>query len=174
MQPPRARSKPWSYIRNAAVDRGGSGAGDICPCAKAKRPLGSAAEAPGQRAGADQWPLFAALMHYTNPDLEAFSERNPVTVTADDSTCKLHVFVTAFTKFSNCDRAQDLVTKLGVSFKTESARSLGDKVNLKISSTSVEGFDAGNGMRHFSTRGIPTCSETRMVRLCRRPPIQPR
>jgi hypothetical protein len=56
MQPPRARSKPWSYIRNAAVDRGGSGAGDICPCAKAKRPLGSAAEAPGQRAGADQRP----------------------------------------------------------------------------------------------------------------------
>jgi MFS family permease len=101
------------------------------------------------------FPLFAALMHYTNPDLEAFSERNPVTVTADDSTCKLHVFVTAFTKFSNCDRAQDLVTKLGVSFKTESVRNLGDKVNLKISSTSVEGFDAGKWNAAFLDAGYP-------------------
>jgi MFS family permease len=101
------------------------------------------------------FPLFAALMHYTNPDLEAFSERNPVTVTADDSTCKLHVFVTAFTKFSNCDRAQDLVTKLGVSFKIESVRNFGDKVNLKISSTSVEGFDAGKWNAAFLDAGYP-------------------
>jgi hypothetical protein len=62
--------------------------------------------------------LFAALTHYANPDLEAFSDRNAVTVAADGSTCELHVFVTGFTKFSNCDRAQDLVTKLGVSFRT--------------------------------------------------------
>src|SRR5262249_30660163 len=58
------------------------------------------------------FPLFASLTHYTNPDLEAFSQRYPVTITADVSTCKLHVFVTAFTRFSNCDRARDLVTKL--------------------------------------------------------------
>ena len=101
------------------------------------------------------FPLFAALMHYTNPDLEAFSDRNPVTVTADDSTCKLHVFVTAFTKFSNCDRAQDLVTKLGVSFKTDSVRNFGDKVNLKIGSTSVEGFDAGKWNATFLDAGYP-------------------
>jgi MFS family permease len=101
------------------------------------------------------FPLFAALMHYTNPDLEAFSERNPVTVTADDSTCKLHVFVTAFTKFSNCDRAQDLVTKLGVSFKTESLRDLGDKVNLKINSISVEGFDVAKWNAAFRDAGYP-------------------
>jgi hypothetical protein len=55
--------------------------------------------------------LFAALTHYTNPDLEAFAERNQVVIAAEASTCRLHVFVTAFTKFSNCDRAQDLVTK---------------------------------------------------------------
>ena len=88
------------------------------------------------------FPLFAALTHYANPDLEAFSNRNPVTVTADGSTCELHIFVTPFTKFSNCDRAQDLVTKLGVSFKTESVPNSGDKVNLKIGSTTVEDFDA--------------------------------
>jgi MFS family permease len=99
--------------------------------------------------------LFAALTHYTNPDLEAFSERNPVTVTADGSTCKLHVFVTAFTKFSNCDRAQDLVTKLGVSFKTQNVPNAGDKVNLEIGSTAIEGFDAGKWNAAFLDAGYP-------------------
>jgi hypothetical protein len=101
------------------------------------------------------FPLFAALTHYANPDLEAFSDRNTVTITADSSTCELHVFVTAFTKFSNCDRAQDLVTKLGVSFKTENVANSGDKVNLKIGSTTVEGFDPSKWNAAFLDAGYP-------------------
>jgi MFS family permease len=101
------------------------------------------------------FPLFAALTHHANPSLEAFSERNSVTITADGSTCRLHVFVTAFTKFSNCDRAQDLVTKLGVSFQTENVPNSGDKVNLKIGPTTVEGFDAGKWNAAFLDAGYP-------------------
>jgi MFS family permease len=101
------------------------------------------------------FPLFAALTHYANPGLESCSDRYPVTVTADGSTCELHVFVTAFTKFSNCDRAQDLVTKLGVSFKTENVANSGDKVNLTIGSTTVEGFDAGKWNAAFLDAGYP-------------------
>jgi hypothetical protein len=101
------------------------------------------------------FPLFAALTHYANPDLEAFSDRNSVTVIAEGSTCELHVFVTPFTRFSNCDRAQDLVTKLGVSFKTEGAANSGDKVSLKIGSTTVEGFDAAKWNAAFLDAGYP-------------------
>ena len=101
------------------------------------------------------FPLFAALTHFTNPDLEAFSERNAVTVTADGSTCELHIFVTAFTKFSNCDRAKDLVTKLGVSFKTENVPNSDNKVNLTIGSTTIEGFDAGKWNAAFLDAGYP-------------------
>jgi MFS family permease len=101
------------------------------------------------------FPLFAALTHYANPDLEAFSDRNPVTVTADGSTCELHVFVTALTKFSNCDRARDLVTKLGVSFKNENVPNSADKVSLKIGSATVEGFDAGRWTAAFPDAGYP-------------------
>jgi MFS family permease len=101
------------------------------------------------------FPLFAALTHYANPALEAFSDRNPVTVTADGSTCELHVFVTPFTRFSNCDRAQDLVTKLGVSFTTVSVANSGGKVNLKIGSTVVEGFDAARWNAAFLDAGYP-------------------
>jgi MFS family permease len=101
------------------------------------------------------FPLFAALTHYANPALEAFSDRNPVTVTADGSTCELHVFVTPFTRFSNCDRAQDLVTKLGVSFRTVSVANSGGEVNLKIGSTVVEGFDAAIWNAAFLDAGYP-------------------
>jgi hypothetical protein len=101
------------------------------------------------------FPLFAGLTHYANPKLEAFSDHHTVTITADVSTCELRVFVTAFTRFSNCDRAQDLVTKLGVSFKTESAPTAADKVTLRIGSTTVEGFDAGKWNGAFLDAGYP-------------------
>ena len=101
------------------------------------------------------FPLFAGLAHYTNPSLEAFSGQHPVTITVDTSTCGLHVFVTAFTKFSSCDRARDLLTKLGVSFKTEHATDTGDKVDLRIGATVVEGFDAGRWNMAFLDAGYP-------------------
>jgi MFS family permease len=101
------------------------------------------------------FPLFGALTHYVNPDLKAFSDRTQVTIAADGSTCQLHVFVTAFTRFSNCDRAQDLVTKLGLSFNTENVPNLGDKVSLTLRSTTIEGFDAGKWNAAFLDAGYP-------------------
>ena len=99
--------------------------------------------------------LFPALTHYVNPDLEAFQQKNAITVTADASTCEVHIFVTAFTKFSNCDRAQDFVTKLGLSFKTENAPNAGDKVSLKLGSTTIDGFDAAKWNTAFLDAGYP-------------------
>jgi MFS family permease len=101
------------------------------------------------------FPLFSALTHNVNPALEEFSARNRVAITADASTCKLHIFVTAFTKFSSCDRAQDLITKLGLSFDTENTSNAGDKVSLKIGSTTVDGFDAAKWNAAFLDAGYP-------------------
>ena len=94
-------------------------------------------------------------MPRTLQDLEAFANTHAVTVSADTSTCELHIFVTAFTRFSNCDRAQDLVTKLGVSFKTENLPNAGDRVNLKIGSTVIEGFEAAKWNAAFLDAGYP-------------------
>jgi MFS family permease len=101
------------------------------------------------------FPLFGALTHYANPDLEAFSAREPVMVYADTSTCQLHVFVTAVTKFSSCDRARDLVTKLGLPFKTENAPNLGANVILKVGAVTIEGFDASKWNGAFVDAGYP-------------------
>ncbi len=62
------------------------------------------------------FPLFQALTHYVNPALEAFSQNNPITVQARE--CGFHVFVTPFTKYTDCDRAKDFLTKSGLSFKS--------------------------------------------------------
>src|SRR6187401_1285587 len=71
------------------------------------------------------FPLFAALTHFVNPDLEAFQQKNQITVQADTANCNFHIFVGPWSNFTNCDRAKDFVTKLGVSFKTEHVAGVG-------------------------------------------------
>src|SRR4029453_15444171 len=83
------------------------------------------------------FPLFQGLTHYVNPDLEAFAAKNPITVTADQSTCNFHIFVGPWSNFTQGDRAQDFLTKSGLSFKTVNAP--GSKsVDMTLGSTKVE------------------------------------
>src|SRR4051812_26060259 len=60
------------------------------------------------------FPLFQALTHYVNPGLETFAKNNPITVQAQD--CHFHIFVGPWSKFSDCDRTKDFLTKSGLSF----------------------------------------------------------
>jgi len=100
------------------------------------------------------FPLFGALTHYANPDLEAFQAKTKITVMADTATCQFHIFVGPWSKFSPCDRAQDFVTKLGVSFSKENTP--GKEVALKINDTVVQGFDAAKWTAAFVSAGYPT------------------
>src|SRR5450432_859239 len=59
------------------------------------------------------FPLFQALTHYVNPALEAYAQKNPISMQAKD--CSFHIFVTPFTKYTECDRAKDYLTKSGLS-----------------------------------------------------------
>jgi hypothetical protein len=87
------------------------------------------------------FPLFGALTHYVNPDLEAFQRDNPITLTADPATCRLHVFVGPWSKFSDCDRAQDFLTKSGLSFETAAAAPGSDTVAVEIGSKRIDGWN---------------------------------
>jgi len=64
------------------------------------------------------FPLFAGLTHYINPGLEEFAAKTPISVTADRNTCNFHIFVGPWSKFSDCDRTKDYLTKQGLSFKS--------------------------------------------------------
>ena len=64
------------------------------------------------------FPLFAGLTHYINPGLEEFSAKTPISITADPATCQFHIFVGPWSKFSDCDKTKDYMTKQGLSFKS--------------------------------------------------------
>ena len=105
------------------------------------------------------FPLFAGLTHYINPDLEAFHAKNQISVSADPATCHFQIFVGPWSKFSNCDRAKDFVSKLGLSFKTIDVPGAGDKVDLTINSTKVEGFDAAKWNAAFTAVNVPKSAD---------------
>jgi MFS family permease len=64
------------------------------------------------------FPLFAGLTHYINPGLEEFQAKTPISVAADPASCQFHIFVGPWSKFSDCDRTKDYLTKQGLSFKS--------------------------------------------------------
>src|SRR3954453_16316614 len=64
------------------------------------------------------FPLFAGLTHYVNPALEQFSAKTPISVQANPGECQFHIFVGPWSKFSDCDRVKDFLTKQGLSFKS--------------------------------------------------------
>jgi len=105
------------------------------------------------------FPLFQGLTHYINPDLEAFQAKNPITITADPTTCNFHIFVGPWSNFTNCDRAKDFVTKLGVSFQTIDAPNAGNQVTLAIGGTKVEGWDAAKWTAAFKAANYPMTAD---------------
>ncbi len=112
-------------------------------------------------AAATYFPLFKALTEYVHPDLVAFQAQNEITVSADASSCEFHIFVGPWSSFSECDRAQDFVTRLGVSFKKENTP---DKpVALSIGSTRIEGWDAAKWQDAFNAAGYPARADPAKV-----------
>ena len=84
------------------------------------------------------FPLFGALTHYANPALEAYQAKTQISVEANQ--CDFHLFVGPWSKFSECDRVKDFLTKQGLSFK--SAPATGDApVVTKVGGIEVKGWD---------------------------------
>src|SRR5690242_14367065 len=85
------------------------------------------------------FPLFEALTHYVNPGLEKFAAQNQITVQAKD--CNFHIFVGPWSKFSDCDKAKDFLTKSGLSFtSTDLPAGSADSVVTKIGPTELKGW----------------------------------
>jgi len=83
------------------------------------------------------FPLFHGLTHYVNPALETYSTNTPISVAATD--CSFHIFILPGTRFTECDKAKDYLTKSGLSF--ESLPAVGDAtVVTKIGNTTISGW----------------------------------
>ena len=103
------------------------------------------------------FPLFSALTHYANPALEKFQQANPIVVTADQSTCSFHIFVGPWSTFTDCDRAQDFLTKSGLSFTKQDTP--GQPVSVTIGSAKVDGWDATKWTAALTAAGYPKTAD---------------
>jgi len=104
------------------------------------------------------FPLFGALTHYVNPALEAFAAKNPITVQARD--CNFHIFVGPWSKFSECDKAKDFLTKSGLSFKsTDLPAGAEAAVVTKIGETELKGYDEAKYKETLKAAGYPAAAD---------------
>ncbi len=103
------------------------------------------------------FPLFSALTHYVNPDLEAFAQKNPIVLTTDTAQCNFHIFVGPWSNFSECDRAKDFLTKSGLSFKTMHTSAPG--VAVQIGDAKVDGWDAAKWNAALKTAGYSATAD---------------
>jgi MFS family permease len=107
------------------------------------------------------FPLFAGLTHYVNPALEEFSQKNPITVAANPADCQFHIFVGPWSKFSDCDRVKDFLTKQGLSFKSVPAE--GKTVTTTIGKTKIEGWDQKKLTAALKQAGAPAGADKSKV-----------
>ncbi|HKA43390.1 MAG TPA: MFS transporter [Burkholderiales bacterium] len=108
------------------------------------------------------FPLFAGLTHYVNPALEAATAKTPISVAAKD--CQFHIFVGPWSKFSDCDKTQDFLTKQGISF-TKSALPAGsaDSVVTKVGNVELKGWDEPKYKAALKAAGFPEKADTSKV-----------
>ncbi len=105
-------------------------------------------------AAATYFWLFALLMHYANPALEAYRDKTPIIVSAKD--CAFHVFVTPFTKYSDCDRAKDFLNKQGLSFKSATLPTgATDNVIIRIGDAELRGWNEKKTAELLKAGGYP-------------------
>jgi MFS family permease len=98
-------------------------------------------------------PLFHGLAHYANPALETFQDHTKITVAARD--CEMHVFVFPSTTFSACDKAQDFLTKAGLSF-TKLDPVAGEDVVTTLGGETLHGWNEAAYKAALAKAGYPT------------------
>ena len=107
------------------------------------------------------FPLFHGLTHFVNPALERFAAKTTITVAANEADCQFHLFVGPWSKFSDCDRVKDFLTKQGLSFKSSGAEP--GKVVTTIGSEKIEGWDQAKLAATLKAAGAPASADKSQV-----------
>ncbi len=100
------------------------------------------------------FPLFGWLAEAVNPDLSAYLEKTKITVNVDPAECHFNVFVGPWSKFGDCDKAKDFLTKSGLSF-TSTEGPAGTKASIDINGTKLEGFEPYSWSKALADSGYP-------------------
>jgi hypothetical protein len=105
-------------------------------------------------------PIFKALTHTVNPALERYQQHTPIGVAADD--CHFHIFIFPDTRFTECDKVKDYLTKSGLSFEAQPAIA-GEAVVTTIGSVVLQGFDEAQFKEALELTGYPASAAPAQV-----------
>ncbi|MFZ5957371.1 MFS transporter [Pseudomonas knackmussii] len=109
------------------------------------------------------FPLFKALTHYANPQIDAATRQAPVVVMADPATCTFQFDPVGKAKFdSPCDKAKTLLVKGGVPYSTQAAPA-GSALVVSVGEKRIEGFDAAALGAAVKEAGYPTQADPALV-----------
>ncbi|WP_175924020.1 MFS transporter [Burkholderia latens] len=87
------------------------------------------------------FPLFKALTHYANPQLELATQKAPISVVADPATCSFQFNPVGTSKFtSSCDIVKSALAKAGLNYENVAAPT-GTTAQIKVGDTVIQAYD---------------------------------
>jgi len=102
------------------------------------------------------FPIYQAMTHFGNPALEAFAASTHITLAATD--CQVHLFPNPRTRYSECDRIQDFLSKRSLSYQT-TVGNAGAKPITSLNGTTVEGWDESKLTATLKSLGYPAAAD---------------
>ena len=109
------------------------------------------------------FPLFKALSHYANPQIDAASRQSPIVVMADPSTCTFQFDPVGKARFdSPCDKVKTFLVKQGLPYTSEAAAP-GTDVQVSVGDQQIKGFDEAAMRAAISAAGYPAKADPSAV-----------
>ncbi|MFV1941779.1 MFS transporter [Pseudomonas luteola] len=101
------------------------------------------------------FPIFKALGHYANPEIDMASRQAPITVEADPATCTFQFDPVGKARFdSPCDRVKALLVKRGLPYQTAEGAA-GSEIVVRVGQQEVRGYDAATLSAAVDAAGYP-------------------
>ncbi|NNB06259.1 MFS transporter [Pseudomonas fragi] len=109
------------------------------------------------------FPLFKALSHYANPQIDTASRQSPIVVMADPATCTFQFDPVGKARFdSPCDKVKTFLVKQGLPY-TSQAAAPGTEVQVSVGEQKISGFDEAAMRAAVTEAGYPAKADPSSV-----------
>ncbi|AZL66220.1 MULTISPECIES: MFS transporter [Pseudomonas] len=108
------------------------------------------------------FPMFKALSHYANPQIDAASRQAPIVVNANPQGCTFQFDPVGKARFdSPCDKVKTFLVKQGLPYSSVDAA--GSDVSVSIGDKTINGFDEAAMRSAIEAAGYPAKADPAQV-----------
>ena len=109
------------------------------------------------------FPLFKALSHYANPQIDAASRQSPIVVMADPASCTFQFDPVGKARFdSPCDKVKTFLVKQGLPYQSAVAPA-GSDVQVSVGDVKIDGFDEAALRGAVTLAGYPQQADMQQI-----------